>query len=146
MIEATPDGWFYSALLSRDPCTRVVVFHTLPTRSSAKTARRRDGFIHVLHAPASHISDIIQKNDYEMSPGRLPCCTAAGLSHLDSPCSAEDRWIAVENSAMAFDPLSSQGMMTTLEMGYYVGKVLAGQFGGEKQRTPARRSLICVGA
>lgn len=26
---------------------------------------------------------------------------------------------------MAFDPLSSQGMMTALEMGYYVGAVLA---------------------
>jgi flavin-dependent dehydrogenase len=133
MIEATPDGWFYSALLSRDPCTRVVVFHTLPTHPSAKTVRRRDGFLDVLHASTSHISDIIQKNDYQMSSGRFPCCTAAGSSHLDPPCGAEDRWIAVGDSAMAFDPLSSQGMMTALEMGYYVGEVLAGQVSGEKQ-------------
>jgi len=33
---------------------------------------------------------------------------------------------------MAFDPLSSQGMMTALEMGYYVGAVLADEMGSEK--------------
>jgi len=132
IIEATPNGWFYSALLSQDPCTRIVAFHTLPAHPSAKCVRRRDGFLEVLHASTTHISAIIQKNDYEMSPGRFPCCTAAGSSHLDRMCDADDRWIAVGDSAMAFDPLSSQGMMTALEMGYYVGAVLADQISDSK--------------
>ena len=60
-----------------------------------------------------------------MMPSVFPRCTAAGSSHLDKACDSEDKWVAVGDAAMAFDPLSSQGMMTALEMGYYVGMVLA---------------------
>jgi 2-polyprenyl-6-methoxyphenol hydroxylase-like FAD-dependent oxidoreductase len=129
-IEATPDGWFYSALLSRQPCTRIVAFHTIPTHSSAKLARRRDGFLDILHSSAPHTSAIILGNDYEISGDGFPGCTAAGSSYLDKACDFENRWIAVGDSAMAFDPLSSQGMMTALEMGYYVGATLASQLDG----------------
>lgn len=34
---------------------------------------------------------------------------------------------------MAFDPLSSQGIMTALEMGYYIGMVLAGVVQGDHE-------------
>jgi flavin-dependent dehydrogenase len=39
----------------------------------------------------------------------------------------------VGDAVMAFDPLSSQGIMTALEMGYYVGMVLAGLVRGDCQ-------------
>ena len=35
------------------------------------------------------------------------------------------------DEVMAFDPLSSQGMMTALEMGYYIGMVLGGLARGD---------------
>jgi 2-polyprenyl-6-methoxyphenol hydroxylase-like FAD-dependent oxidoreductase len=132
-IEATSSGWFYSALLSLTPRTRIVAFHTLPTHPSAKHARRREGFLDLLHASSFHISTIILTNNYEIAPGGFPRCTAAGSSYLDKPCSEGDRWFAVGDAAMAFDPLSSQGIMTALEMGYYIGMVLAGLVRGDRQ-------------
>jgi flavin-dependent dehydrogenase len=37
---------------------------------------------------------------------------------------------AVGDAALAFDPLSSQGMMTGMELAFLVGKVLAEKLGG----------------
>jgi hypothetical protein len=126
MIEATPSGWFNSALLSLSPTTRIVAFHTLPTHPVAKQARRGEGFLDLLYTSSSHISTIIPTNNYEIAPGGFPRCTAECSSYLDTACRSEDRWFVVGDAAMAFDLLSSQGMMTALEMGYYIGMVLVG--------------------
>lgn len=126
LIEATPDGWFYSSLISRNPCTRIVAFHTLPNHPAAKQSRRRDGFMDILQTSAPLIAQIIDENDYTMAQdGGYPRCTAAGTSYLDKTCDSKARWIAVGDSAIAFDPLSSQGMMTSLEMGFYIGAMMA---------------------
>ncbi|KAH9476373.1 Putative FAD-dependent oxidoreductase LodB [Psilocybe cubensis] len=124
LIEAAIDGWWYSSLICHNPCTRIVVFHTLPTHPSAKSSRRSAGFLDQLQASSTHISDIITKWDYRLQKG-YPCCTAAGSSTLDRAYNSSQRWAAVGDAAMAFDPLSSQGMMTALEMGTYIGLQLA---------------------
>src|ERR1700722_12465897 len=60
LIEATPDGWFYSALLSREPsCSRIAAFHTLPTHPAAKRARRHGGFLDILHASTAHVGTLV---------------------------------------------------------------------------------------
>ena len=94
-IETTPSGWFYSALLSLSPPARTAAFHTLPPHPSAKRARRREGFLDLLHVSSSHKSTIITTNNYEIALGGLPRCPAAGSSYLDTPCRSEDRWFAV---------------------------------------------------
>jgi flavin-dependent dehydrogenase len=147
IIEATPDGWFYSALLPpKDSSSiRVVAFHTLPSHPSAKYARRRDGFLDNLHASSTHVSSIIKDKDYQMDPvGGFPRCTAAGSSFLDKPCDVQNRWIAVGDAAMAFDPLSSQGMMTALEMACHVGLVLAKLLDGEDAKPRIEESYCEV--
>lgn len=130
LIEATADGWWYSSLISHNPNTRIVAFHTLSSHPSVKTARRSQGFLERLHDTSSHISTIITKWDYVLQKG-YPRCTAAGSSHLDKVCSASEHWVAVGDAALAFDPLSSQGIMTALEMGVYVGLQLALHFKAE---------------
>ena len=131
LIEAASEGWFYSSLVpSPSPdytTTRVVVFHTHPSHPAAKTARQRggSGFLDLVRCSTTHISTILQNHAYELPPGdHMPVCTAAGSSYLDKLCDTRERWIAVGDAAMAFDPLSSQGMMTALEMGYCVGLLL----------------------
>lgn len=132
LIEATPDGWFYSSLLSRSPCTRVVAFHTLPNHAAAKRSRRRDGFLDILLSSAPLIAQIIVENDYTMDArGGYPRCTAAGSSYLDKVCDSSSHWVAVGDAAIAFDPLSSQGIVTSLEMGFYVGMILAEHLEGD---------------
>jgi len=77
LIEATPDGWWYTSLISHKPNnTRIVVFHTLPSHPAAKSSRRSEGFLDRLHDSTSHISSIISKWDYTIQKG-YPHCTAA---------------------------------------------------------------------
>ncbi|KAF9002770.1 hypothetical protein BDQ17DRAFT_1542199 [Cyathus striatus] len=130
LIEATPDGWFYSSLVGRSPSTRIVVFHTTPSHAVAKQARKRDDFMNLLGATAIQIPRIIEEHDYTMLPG-YPKCTAAGSSHLDRVCNVDEHWVAVGDAAAAFDPLSSQGMITGLEMGLYLGAILGQHLQGE---------------
>ncbi|KAI9511268.1 hypothetical protein F5148DRAFT_374642 [Russula earlei] len=140
VIEATPEGWFYTALLPRltsesAPSTRLVSFHTYPTHPSARQARRSEGFLQAVHWSTTHISGLLNKHAYEpirQSSG-FPRCTAAGSSRLVPPCDLVDEgWVAVGDAALAFDPLSSQGMMTALEMGCYVGMALARLFNDQQ--------------
>jgi flavin-dependent dehydrogenase len=77
----------------------------------------------LLQTTCVHIPKIISDNGYEMDG--FPRCTAAGYSYLDKSCDMQSRWIAVGDAATAFDPLSSQGMMTALELGAYIGGVVA---------------------
>lgn len=129
LIEATPDGWFYTSQVPTPSpeytTARVVAFHTHPNHLAAKRARRLDGFMKLVQSSTTYTSSLLQKSQYELSSsGAFPVCTTAGTSYLDKPYDMEERWIAVGDAAMAFDPLSSQGMMTALEMGYCVGTLL----------------------
>ena len=124
LIEASPDGWWYSSLISHNPSTRIVVFHTLPVHPAAKSSRRPEGFLDQLHESSTYISAIITKWEYVLQE-RYPRCTAAGSSYLEMACNATERWVAVGDAALAFDPLSSQGIMTALEMGIYLGLQLS---------------------
>ncbi|THG95224.1 hypothetical protein EW026_g6394 [Hermanssonia centrifuga] len=126
LIEATPSGWFYTSQLAHN--RRVVVYHTDDKDPSSKIARKIDGFLNLLHTQARFISSIIQDADYDVlnEPGTsYPKCTAAGSSNLEPACDDESRWYAVGDAAMAFDPLSSQGMITALKMGSRLGLELA---------------------
>ena len=80
---------------------------------------------------------------YEIPPGtKFTRCTTAASSILDpyaawepqSPCGGGGRlrndqqgrgWCAVGDAALAFDPLSSQGIITALNAGAFLGSVLA---------------------
>ncbi len=53
-----------------------------------------------------------------------PFVTDAATSHLDAI--AGPGWLAVGDAAVAFDPLSSQGIVTALLMGREAGRVAAG--------------------
>jgi 2-polyprenyl-6-methoxyphenol hydroxylase-like FAD-dependent oxidoreductase len=134
LIEATASGWWYSSLVSRNPPTRVVVLHTLPTHPTAKLVRRAEGFLEHLKASSTHVSAIVDKWEYEME-NKYPRCTAAGSSYLDKPCDGAAHWVAVGDAAMAFDPLSSQGVMTALEMGSYAGLHLSNVLMGKEEES-----------
>lgn len=56
-----------------------------------------------------------------------PRCTAAGSSYLEPFGSQVDRWCAIGDAALAFDPLSSQGMITAMRLGCSLGAVLSKQ-------------------
>ncbi|KAF8688488.1 geranylgeranyl reductase, partial [Rhizoctonia solani] len=128
LVEATETGWWYSSQLSDQK--RVVVFHTDDCDAPAKVARRLEGFMDLLHADTVHVSKIITDIDYRPMAGSnmsYPQCTAAGSSFLSPYGDKDSQWCAVGDAAIAFDPLSYQGMITALHMGCTVGIMLARQ-------------------
>ncbi|KAG8908753.1 hypothetical protein FRB99_002991 [Tulasnella sp. 403] len=125
LIEATEPGWFYSAQLPNQ--RRLVAFHTSGSSPTAKLVRRLPGFLSVLNEYSTLIRETIESCDYfvDESLSVWPKVTAAGSSHAEPFGSLEDRWCTVGDAAMAFDPLSSQGMITALKCGCMLGMALA---------------------
>jgi len=130
LIEACESGWWYSSPLPSNH--RVVVYHTDDSEPTSRDARKLDGFMNLLNNTTVHISQAISKHDYDLCvdpKARFPICTTACSARLASPCQTVSdggaRWCAVGDAAMAFDPLSSQGMITALKSGVVVGDAIA---------------------
>lgn len=126
LIEATPLGWFYSAQIPHQ--RRIVVFHTLSSSTAAKLARKRSGFLDILSEHSTLIHETIKEKNYFVDDGEAnqwPKATVARSSHLKPFGNQEERWCAVGDASMAFDPLSSQGMITALKCGCMLGMSLA---------------------
>ncbi|KAG8870726.1 hypothetical protein FRB97_009428 [Tulasnella sp. 331] len=128
VIEATEDGWWYTSQLANQQ--RVVAFHTDDCDPVAKRARYRDGFLDLLYQTTTHVSNILELNDWRLLSGQghaFPRCTAAGSSFMEPLGDEHERWCAVGDAAVAFDPLSSQGIITALRMGCSVGIMISKQ-------------------
>ena len=106
-IEATPSGWWYSAIVASGK--RVVAFLTDPDLLD-RALRTRAGFASALAAT----SNIVPASaSVELVHG--PATTAAHGARL-VPAHGS-RWLAVGDAALAFDPLSSQGILNALATG-----------------------------
>ena len=119
LLEASKDGWWYSNLLP-DGQTRVVVFHTDRDLPQAQLASTSKGFEQLL-AATLHISNKLQSG--KSTPTGEAKITAAGSQCLTE--TRTDNFVAIGDAAMAFDPLSSQGMLKALENGVKAGQLIA---------------------
>jgi len=116
IVEAVPNGWWYSALLPDG--NRIVVFHTdsdLIKPNSSTAALNR--FISLLQK-TEHINRIIEEKGYQ--PFTQPKITNAQSARLEK-FYGEEGWLAAGDSALSFDPLSSQGIMTAIYTGLRAG-------------------------
>jgi flavin-dependent dehydrogenase len=120
LVEATPEGWWYSAFLPGSQW--IAVFMTdadlLPPRSSWPMywlARVRD-------APWTR--------------ARLSGCQAAGAPRVSAASSSwlepagGPGWLAAGDAALAFDPLSSQGVSRALTSGMAAAEAIDGCLAG----------------
>jgi flavin-dependent dehydrogenase len=118
LIEAVRDGWWYTTPVP--PHRRVVAFLTdsdlMPPRS-ARTGRDW----HERLARAPHIRDRLASCGCRLH-GRPPILDAA-VTYLDHPAGCS--WVAAGDAAVSFDPLSSQGMLTSFVMGQGAGHAVA---------------------
>lgn len=108
LVEASEGGWWYSARL---PGERLVVaWMTDPDL----LPRRRKGLQDHWRACLQRTSHTRKRVSLAEADFGLRI-VAAHTSHLDRV--AGNDWLAIGDAAMAFDPLSSQGIMTALESG-----------------------------
>jgi len=109
LIEAVEAGWWYSALLADGRL--VVAFFSDGDLGWARRALSIDGWRDLLNRTA-HIQARIDSHNYFVEAG--PRIVSASTCHLSQV--AADSWLAVGDAAASYDPLSSQGIQTALEM------------------------------
>ncbi len=107
LIEAVPDGWWYSALLPDN--TRVVSFFTNRNLPVAKQAVLYSGWNSLMHR-TKHIKKIIEKNNYCLLYGPFARISSSSILHKF----VGHRWLTVGDASITFDPISSNGILTAI--------------------------------
>ena len=121
LVETTRDGWWYSARL---PNNRVVIaFMTDADLLPLRQSELQTHWLQQLHGTV-HTRGRISGLAIERP---LQWMTAAS-EVLE--CSAGTRWLAVGDAALAFDPLSSQGICRSLESGLLGARAIAAALDG----------------
>lgn len=120
MVEAVADGWWYASLLPGEKL--VAVFLSDADLHAARTAATVEGWRSLL-AETEHLRKRVERHNYRIEVA--PRVVSANSSRLDVVTG--DSWLAVGDAAAAFDPLSSQGIVTALESGIWAAEaILAG--------------------
>ena len=110
-IEAEPDGWWYTAPLPDN--RRVVAFHTDADLPAATIAAAGSETLLQRASRLGFFSGVLAGSAF--APIGTGGFCAAHSAALDPP--AGDGWLAVGDSALSFDPLSSQGLFNALYTG-----------------------------
>ncbi|MDJ1135100.1 NAD(P)/FAD-dependent oxidoreductase [Streptomyces iconiensis] len=117
LVESDEDGWWYTA--PQPSGGRLVAYFTdtdLPAAPyTARYFRRR-----ILGT--RHVSRWARRHGPASTPPAAPRRAAAHTAHLDRVYG--DGWIAAGDAAVAFDPLSSQGVLTALYTGMSAGRAV----------------------
>ena len=124
LVEATPDGWWYTALVPGD--RRIAAFLTdadllpAPLRTAAGFAAALESTEHVAAraGPIEAGPHVAPAHSARLDP---PCAPGPGPAPGSAPA-----WLAVGDAALAFDPLSSQGITTALHTGLRGAEALSG--------------------
>jgi flavin-dependent dehydrogenase len=124
LVEACADGWWYSALL---PGGRLMAVYM----TDADLLRRRRGTWHALWQERLRQTTYTQRRLGAFDLRAAPRVVAAASSRLD--CVSGPGWLAVGDAAMAFDPLSSQGLMRALASGIRAGEALNGRLAATRE-------------
>jgi len=123
LLESAEDGWWYSAFLpNSDVVTAYMTDADLYARGSrVGTNYWRQKLQHTTHT-SRRVSGLVLTS--------VPVIVAANTSKIDQV--AGDNWLAVGDAAMAFDPLSGQGIFKALDSGIKGADAIHAYFSGRK--------------
>lgn len=122
LVEAVPDGWWYSALLPNHQI--VVAFMTDKTILKDEQLKDRDSFMTQLQL-ATHTAKRMQHCQMSHAP-KVAVANSYVLDEITG-----DGWLAVGDSASAYDPLSSYGIHKALDAGLKAGTTIASHLKGD---------------
>lgn len=128
LIEAVPDGWWYTALV---PSGHRVVAYLTDADLLRPVQHTRAGFLTLLDA-THHLRASLTEYGYVLDTD--PRGAPARSSWLDRPVG--DGWLAVGDAALSCDPLSSQGILTALYTGMIAGQALHTHLNGDTGALP----------
>jgi flavin-dependent dehydrogenase len=124
IVEAAPDGWWYSALVPSGE--RIVAFLTDSDLADRAALRSMSGFTNLLGV-SQHVGQLLRFHGYQ--PDSDPRGADAGTARLHR--FGGTRWLAVGDAAISFDPLSSQGILNALYMGMKAGQAISQSLSGD---------------
>ncbi|MBS1788473.1 MAG: NAD(P)/FAD-dependent oxidoreductase [Acidobacteria bacterium] len=126
MVEAVADGWWYAALLPDQKL--VVVFLSDADLEATRMARTAEGWLALLKQ-TKHLRNRVERHAYRIE--LEPRLVSANSSRLD--VMAGESWLAVGDAAAAFDPLSSQGIITAMESGMLAAQAIQAKLVGQPE-------------
>ena len=132
LVEACPQGWWYSAGLPGGQAVLALMSDAGLLR--ANKYRSADGWVAALGA-APHTSRRLPA-----TPGAAPQIWSARTQRLDTPVGAD--WLAAGDAASTFDPLSSQGIIKSLRGGTLAAYAAYDTLGGKPGALERYAALI----
>jgi 2-polyprenyl-6-methoxyphenol hydroxylase-like FAD-dependent oxidoreductase len=130
MVESAPGGWWYTALVPGGE--RVVAWLTDADLADRAALLSEAGFCSML-GESRHVLATLHAHGYTIAA--RPRGADAGSARLDR--FVGDGWVAAGDSALSFDPLSSQGILTALYTGMRAGQALDAHLAGNAAALPA---------
>ncbi len=135
VIEARPEGWWYSAGLPG--ARRVVACMTDPDIAADLGLREVEPWRRAL-AATRHIAPLVPSGAH----AEQAIVRAAGTAMLDRPTGR--RWIAAGDTLFAADPLSSRGIIHALRSGILAAYAAADTLDGREEEAARRYALIAA--
>jgi flavin-dependent dehydrogenase len=138
LVEAVPDGWWYSALLADGRLA--VAFMTdgdLLDRRFLDPELGPAAWRSALAETAETRSRVEERGYGIDTPLRV---LPAETSRLDAI--AGDGWLALGDAAAAYDPLSSHGIGSAMGSGFYAGNAIADLLAGREEAGLAYLDLM----
>lgn len=124
LVEAVEEGWWYSALL---PDRRIAVAYMTDADIYAQRSKKSRYSWRKELQETQHTKLRL----YGWRPASVPRVVSANSSHLDK--AAGKNWLAIGDAAMAFDPLSSQGVYKALETGLQGAEAICNRLSGDAE-------------
>lgn len=134
LVEAVRSGWWYSARLPDEKL--MVVYFTDGDLLDHKVLKTSGWF--ALLRETEQTSKRVLEGDY--TPAAEPHVHAAHGARLDMI--AGERWLAVGDAAVTYDPLSSYGISSALGAGFYAASAIIDSFAGSREALPAYGRMI----
>lgn len=137
LIEAAPEGWWYTALLPSR--LRVVIYLTDADLISPRALCEKESYLSLLDR-TEHVRARLSAHGYRMEGvPRGAAAHSARLAHFGG-----EGWLATGDAAISFDPLSSQGMLTALFTGMEAGSALDAHLSGDSDAVSGYRLRLAT--
>lgn len=135
LVEAVANGWWYSAALPDDRL--MVVYMTDSDLLEPSAMDRADHMFGWLDETDQTRSRVDEGSYRLLAKPRILPANSARLSEI-----CGERWLAVGDAAMAYDPLSSYGISSAMGAGFYAGSAIADFLGGDQHALFAYLGLV----
>jgi len=129
LIEAVPEGWWYAAVLPEGVPVLVLYIDPLEARS-----------VRLAWLQALHRTSFVREFFQPPRSGENVFVTEAGGSRLERFHGTN--WVACGDAAMAFDPLSSQGVYSAMYSGLTAARAIIASESGDASALPQYQSRL----